>query len=87
MKIGRLALRTEGDYWNAYYAQPDTMQDAIHLGSIRMSLVTNSETCKLAFMSLMQEAVADLLKVATGKIASWPDPPQVAPENERSGSA
>ncbi len=29
MKIGRLAMRHEGNFWNAYYAMPDTMDGAI----------------------------------------------------------
>lgn len=86
-KIGRLALRVEGEYWNAYYALPDTMKDAIHLGSIRMVFVLDHEERKRTFMVLMQEAVGDLIQDATGKTASWPAPAQAAPENERSGSA
>jgi hypothetical protein len=35
-QIGRLALREEGEWWNAYYyAMPGTMDGALHLGSIR----------------------------------------------------
>lgn len=27
LKIGRLAMRKEGDYWVAYYAKEDTLDD------------------------------------------------------------
>ena len=49
-QIGRLALRREGIWWNAYYAMPETMEDAIHLGSIRMTTVEASEPLKQAFV-------------------------------------
>ncbi len=32
-QVGRIAFRQEGNLWNAYYALPDTMEDAIHLRS------------------------------------------------------
>jgi hypothetical protein len=83
-KIGRLALRHEGDFWNAYYAMPDTMEGAILLGSIRIRFVETQER-KDAFLALMREAVSDILEEATGARPTWPEGPQPAPERERSG--
>ena len=51
-KIGRLALRHEGDSWNAYYALPDTMNDAIPIASIKMAFVAGNEERKDAFMKI-----------------------------------
>ena len=34
-EIGRLAMRHEGNFWNAYFALPDTMEGAIPLGQSR----------------------------------------------------
>jgi hypothetical protein len=85
-QIGRLALRQEGGMWAAYYAPMDTMEGAIFLGSIRMAIVQD-ESRRSAFMEIMREAVADMLKEATGLQAEWPNPPQPAPEHERGGNA
>lgn len=90
-KVGRLALRREGKWWAAYYAMPNTMNGALPLGRIRMSMVEGGTTAhhrnKDSFMGLMREAVGDLIEEATGVRPSWPDGPQPAPEHERSGEA
>jgi hypothetical protein len=83
-KIGRLALRHEGGFWNAYYARSDTMTNATLLGSIAMVFV-QSEERKNAFMALMREAVSDIIEEELGIRPTWPDPPQAAPESERAG--
>jgi hypothetical protein len=84
-QIGRLALRHEGNWWNAYYAMPDTMDGAILLGSIAMRFVEMQER-KNAFMTLMREAVSDIIEEKTGTRPTWPEPRgQPAPESERSG--
>ncbi len=81
-KIGRLAMRVEGDNWNAYYALPDDMKGALFLGSIRMKFVENKAR-KDAFLDFMRECVSDVLEEATGTRPEWPDGPQPAPESER----
>lgn len=81
-KIGRLALREEGEWWNAYYALDGTMEEAVHLGSIRMSIVQTNPEHKIVFMGLMREIVADRLEEILGKRPSWEDP-KPAPEAER----
>lgn len=85
-QIGRLALRQEGDNWNAYYALPDTMDGAIFLGAIRMGAVALNDTRKQAFMDLMRDVVADIIEEETGIRPQWGGPER-APERERSGSA
>ena len=84
-QFGRLALRHEGNFWNAYYALPDTMDKAVHLGSIAMVFVAQNQERKNAFMNLMRECVGDILEQETGERPTWPDGPQPAPESERSG--
>jgi hypothetical protein len=83
--IGRLALRVEGDLWVGYYALPDTMDDAVFLGSIQMQFVQDQDR-KDAFMNLMKEAVADILEEKTGERPSWSGL-RSAPEHERAGRA
>ena len=86
-KIGRLAMRHEGAFWNAYYALPDTMEGALHLGSIAMRFVTDNPERKEAFMAMMKDAVADILEEQTGSRPTFPDGAQPAPESERGGHA
>jgi hypothetical protein len=84
-KIGRLAMREEGTLWCAYYAMPDTMDKAIFLGSIRVMLVKGHPERGTAFMDMMRDAVAELLKEQLGVMPEWPDGVQLAPEHERGG--
>jgi hypothetical protein len=83
-QVGRLAFRVEGDKWTCYYAQPNTMEGAIWMGSVMMSIVEDKER-KQAFMGLMRDALQDLLEDMGKKVESWNT--QTAPESERSGSA
>lgn len=87
-QIGRLAMRHEGQWWNAYYAMPDTMEGAIPLGSIAMAFVKGGERQlerKDRFLAFMRECVGDILEERVGARPEWPDSPQPAPEHERSG--
>lgn len=90
-KMGRLALRREGKWWVAYYAMPDTMNGALPLGRIRMTLVegdtTRHQRNKAGFMDLMRDAVSDLIHDSIGIRPQWPTGPQPAPEHERAGEA
>ena len=84
-EIGRLAMRVEGDFWCAYYAQQGTMKDAVPLGTIRMRFVA-SPARKQAFMDLMREAVADIIEEAFGTRPTWGGATP-GPEHERAGHA
>lgn len=85
-EIGRLALRREGEMWNAYYALTDTMDGAIPLGGIALRFVASRPERKDAFMALMKAAVADLIEELTGERPTWQEPGR-APETERAGHA
>lgn len=84
-KMGRAALRVEGDNWVAYYTEPDTMEGAIFLASIKMRLVENPQR-KAQFMTLVRAIVGDLIEDALGARPSW-GRPKTAPPHERSGNA
>ena len=85
-QIGRLAMRQEGQNWNAYYALPDSMADPIFLGSIRMGAITDNPERKQAFMQMMREIVSDIIEAETGVRPPWGGP-TTAPEHERAGEA
>ena len=79
--MGRLAYREEGAMWNCYYARPDTMEDAIWLGSLAMRMAV-VPAVKRRFMDLMRDASQQLIEEVTGaKITLWHERP--APEHER----
>ena len=85
-QIGRLAMREEGENWNAYYALPDTMDEPIFLGSIRMAAVVNNEARKNAFMEMMRGIVSDIIEDMTGVRPIWGGP-KPAPQHEMAGHA
>src|SRR5580765_6615106 len=75
VKLGRLAMRHEGNFWVAYYALPESMEGAVLLGSIAMRFV-DTKPRRDAFMEIMKKAVADLLQDQFGERPTWPDGPQ-----------
>ena len=84
-EVGRLALRHEGEWWNAYWSRSQTsMDDAVLLGSLRMSLAKGN--AKAAFMLAMQEAFDVVVLDVTGLKPEWSEP-RAAPESERAGNA
>ena len=85
VKIGRLAMRQEGGNWVAYYAMTDTMDGALFLGSIKMSMIKLKRERKDAFMDLMRDCVCDIIEESTGTRPTW-GTMTTGPEHERSGS-
>lgn len=82
----RLAFRIEGDFWNAYYVPHRySMKDAILLGSLRLSLAS-IPSIKSKFMVMMKDAFNYHVRELTGRTIKF-NPPQVAPENERTGNS
>jgi hypothetical protein len=84
-QVGRLAMRHEGELWNAYYALPDSMKEPIFLGSIRMGAVVGNPERKTAFMHMMRDIVSDIIEESTGTRPTWGGP-HTAPEHERAGN-
>lgn len=85
-EMGRLAMRQEGHQWNAYYALPDTMQDAVFLGSIPLAAIHGNEARRKAFLNMMQGVVSDIIADRIGYAPDWTEPRQ-APDHERGGNA
>jgi hypothetical protein len=81
----RLALRSEGDWINAYIALTDTMEGALPLGSLHRTLAADAGLWG-AWKALMTEATVHMLETVIGVT---PDKmiEQPAPESERSGNA
>ena len=83
----RLAMRHEGNFWNAYVAPTGTMDGAILIGSIAFGLVQKDALMKDGFMALMMMGMeATIEKVTGAKTDAWHDPVP-APPHERAGHA
>lgn len=85
MKL-RLALRHEGDFWNAYIALANTMDGAKLIGSMLIGPAMKNPEIKQTFKDLMQQVMADGIEAMTGK-APEEFVTTPAPESERSGNA
>jgi hypothetical protein len=86
-KVGRIAFREEGNLWNAYWALPNTMEDAILIASVKMGVVRSNADLKQAFMEFVRLAASRLLGEQFGDgVAEWQDP-VLAPVSEKSGNA
>lgn len=85
MKLGRLALRKEGIWWNAYWAKhQDSMNEAVLLGSLRLNLSSGDVRDK--FIDTMKAAFDNVVRAETGQTPTWSEP-EPAPEDERSGTS
>ena len=82
----RLAIRHEGPFVNAYYAQMNTMDGAVLLGSIRTTLCRQNDDVFTSFKALMSSAMSAVIKNSTGaEVLAMID--QDAPAHEKAGHA
>ena len=78
----RLAFREEDGFWNCYIARPDTMKDAMPIGSILMRVVQEHIEVKDAFMHTMRQTLSVIIEEVTGTPpVNWSTSP--APPHER----
>lgn len=77
-EIGRIAFRVEGNWWVAYYALPDTLEEALELARIQMSIVQDIGR-KQTFMNLCLEYIAEVVP------AFQVTERRPAPEHEKAG--
>lgn len=74
----RIAIRDEGKQVSAYYAEPDTMEGAVWIGSLSKALMN---TVVLEEWIKVLTGAIDTL--SGGQLESWEAQP--APEHERGG--
>ena len=78
----RVALREEGEFWNAYMAHADSMDNAKLIGSIAIGAVRQSPEIKAAFMDVMKQTFALAVEKVTGNPpVAWEE--HKAPGHER----
>lgn len=85
----RLAMRQQEidgeQWWIGYMAPPDSMDDTVELGRIRMSIVMEVPGTKDRFINLMSDSLRHMLAQAMRvdpKTIHMPEPTP-APEHER----
>lgn len=81
----RIAFRAEGDFVNAYFAKPDTMDDALLVSSIRRSMLEGDGPLWDAWRALMRTAFEAHFRTLGFGAHEWKD--LRAPEHERTGEA
>jgi hypothetical protein len=79
----RVALREEGEMWNAYLAPEGSMDNALLLGSIRLSIVQKNPAFKDAFMDMMVAVVGVAIEDVIGVLPDFVI--RGAPDYEREG--
>lgn len=82
----RLAIRHEGAFINAYYAQMGTMDGAVLIGSIRHNVCQADEATFTMFKALMIDAIRTAVEKSLG-LAVTQTFEQDAPEHEKAGHA
>lgn len=86
VQVARLAFRREDKWWRCYLARLGTMDGALELASIRMSLVEGDAATKEAFMAAMRSAFTTACRDLGLGTPTFPGPVS-APESERGGNA
>ena len=85
-QLARLALRQEGDLWVGYLAPPDTMEKALTLGSVSISLVEGKPELQKQFKDLMKAVFDEAIKEALGVTPDWSQSEETpAPAHEKAG--
>jgi len=82
----RIALRVEGRWWIAYLAKPRGMEDALEIARVLIRPARENPAIKQAFIDLSKLIIDDATRATGLTIEGW-NPPEVAPEDERSGTA
>lgn len=80
----RVAFRVEGEWWRAYMARIDTMEGAMELGAIRLT-IAGVPAVKAAFMQLMKLAMGAAIEATGQRVESFST--HTAPEHEKAGRA
>jgi hypothetical protein len=82
-QFGRLAIRAEGNFVNAYYAMPDTMKGATLLFSVNRSAALRPGVHE-KILDLGRQIVGEIVFEISGVRPLWGGP-EAAPEHERAG--
>lgn len=65
-------MRNEGAFWNAYYVEDGT--EPVFLGGVATLFTDRSRRRQQQFMELMQDCLADILRVKYGVIVEYDQP-------------
>jgi hypothetical protein len=79
----RIAFRAEGEFVNAYFAPPETMDGAILVSSVRRRMLNEDPELWEDWRTLMRMAFERYHERLGLPVTEWKEIP--APEHERSG--
>ena len=67
-QLGRLIIKREGHFWNAYHVVSDKAEDSNLIGSICIGAVANNTEMRDAFKAMMTNIVFEAIKEITGTV-------------------
>lgn len=82
----RLAFRVEGEFVNCYFADNDSLDDALLLGSMRRNVLDKDRAIWEAWKTLMQTVISEACLRSIG-VAPESFGEIRAPEHEKAGRA
>jgi hypothetical protein len=81
----RLALREEGEWWNAYLAQVGTMENAKLIASTMIGPIQSNPVLKRQFLDFVTAVMKFAIEQSIGSTPVFAE--EDVPESERSGHA
>lgn len=81
----RLAFRNEGEFVNAYIAPPNSMKDALLVGSMRHTYMDRHKPAWEEWKKLMGDILQEIVRQRVGVVPEMRE--EKAPQHERSGKA
>jgi cellulase/cellobiase CelA1 len=82
----RIAIRTEGEFVNAYWAKVDTLADAVLICSVKRAPMANPALFE-QFKRLAEAIITQTYGAAFGSLVGPTFVERPAPDTERSGNA
>lgn len=67
-QLGRLIIKREGHFWNAYHVVSDKTENSNLIGSICIGAVVNNAEMRDAFKAMMISVVSEAIKEITGTV-------------------
>lgn len=70
-RIGRLAFRHEGKFYNCYYALPNSMEKALFIGCVPFAAIRDDRLMQERFIELMRDVLNKVMSEKLGRPIEW----------------
>lgn len=67
--IGKISMRNEGAFWNAYYVEEGV--EPVFLGGVATLFTDRSRRRQTQFLELIQDCLSDLMRVKYGVVIEF----------------